>query len=486
MDNKNPVFCSLELIENRISEKLTVENIANGVYFSKYHYGRLFREIVGNSVMEYVTKRKMTLAGRALLETDTTIIDIALEYGYDSREGFTRSFKAYMGVTPTDYRKYGLASISQKTVKERSVMIYSKTTDEILRELNGFIAKAKETAECARKNDVPEYTPFWNTIADATDAYADKVKGILDRITAIPERPDEIGGRFAIIKVIEEIAFHSNLLALNAGLMVSREQSEQWPLCEKYLELAQTCVLKANKVAQFFNELSALIFEDMRKAAAQKIQEVVQKGKAAAESIVGYSYIKHEVAALVNELSAIPCEEITVSLLEDCLFKLDIFSFAADMDVSRRPDHKAIFEGLTDFKESVSEAIDFFQTLVRPETSPDLGRTVHKRFTDIAFQGNVLLFYTKGEVSHEKLGGLLSDEQKAAFGAICNKINKCIQLALNANAETAYKEIADMLYDIHSHMMMEADKLKERGGAVRFVAGEFKGLADNVMGGVFQ
>jgi len=251
LDNENPVFRSLELIENRISEKLTVEYIASGVYFSKYHYGRLFREIVGNSVMEYVTKRKMTLAGRALLETDATIIDIALEYGYDSREGFTRSFKAYMGVTPTDYRKYGLASISQKTVKERSVMIYSKTTDDILRELNGFIAKAKETAECARKNDVPEYTPFWNTIADATDAYADKVKGILERITAISERPDEIGGRFAIIKVIEEIAFHSNLLALNAGLMVSREQSEQWPLCEKYLELAQTCVLKANKVAQF-------------------------------------------------------------------------------------------------------------------------------------------------------------------------------------------------------------------------------------------
>ena len=242
-------------------------------------------------------------------------------------------------------------------------------------------------------------------------------------------------------------------------------------------------MLKANKVAQFFNELSALIFEDMRKAAAQKIQEVVQKGKAAEESIVGYSYIKHEVAALVNELSAIPCEEITVSQLEDCLFKLDIFSFAADMDVSRRPDHKTIFEGLTDFKESISEAIDFFQTLVRPEISLVLGRNVHKQFTDIAFQGNVLLFYTRGEVSHDKLGGFLSDEQKAAFGVICDKINNCIQLALNANEVTAYKEIAETLYGIHSHMMLEADKLKERGGAVRFIAGEFKGLADNVMGG---
>ena len=93
-----------------------------------------------------------------------------------------------------------------------------------------------------------------------------------------------------------------------------------------------------------------------------------------------------------------------------------------------------------------------------------------------------MLFYTKGEVSDEKLGRLLSDEQKAAFGVICNKISNCIQLALNANEETAYKKIADMLYDIHTDMIMEADKLKERGGAVRFIAGEFKGLADNVMG----
>ena len=66
MEKENPVFRSLELIESRILEKLTVEDIASGVYFSRNHYQRLFREIVGNSVMEYVTKRKLTLAGRTL------------------------------------------------------------------------------------------------------------------------------------------------------------------------------------------------------------------------------------------------------------------------------------------------------------------------------------------------------------------------------------------------------------------------------------
>lgn len=367
-------------------------------------------------------------------------------------------------------------------------MAYSKTTDEILRELNGFIAKAKETAECARKNDVPEYAPFWNTIADATDTYADKVKDVLDRITAISERPDEIGGRFAIIRVLEEIAFQSNLLAFNAGLMVSRRQPEynspQWSLCEKYLELARACVLKADKTARFMGELSSLIFEDMRRAAMGKLQEVVQKGRAAEDSIVGYSYIKQEVSALVNELASIPCEDITVARLEDCSFKLEIISFAADMEASGHPDHKAIFEGLTELKSSVSGAIDFFQTLVMPEANPVHGRNLRTHFMDIAFQGNILLFYTKGEVSDEKLGNHLSDEQKAAFCAICDEVDDFIQSALRTDAETAYKIIADSLYEIYYDMIAEADKLKERGGAIRFIAGEFKGLADNIMRGV--
>ena len=80
----NPILHSLEVIETNISEKLTVEHIANSVHFSKFHYQRLFREMVGGSVMEYVTKRKLTLAGKELLETNAAVVDIALKFGYES------------------------------------------------------------------------------------------------------------------------------------------------------------------------------------------------------------------------------------------------------------------------------------------------------------------------------------------------------------------------------------------------------------------
>jgi len=483
--NEKPVLQSLEIIENRISEKLTVENIANSVYFSKYHYQRLFREIVGDSVMEYVTKRKLTLAGKALLETSSTILDIAMEYGYDSRDGFTRSFKAYMGVTPTEYRKYGLAAISQKTGKERLTIMYSKTTDEIIRQLNDFIAKAKEAAAIARKNEVPEYIAFWNAIADATDAFADKTKDVLEQISVIAENPDEITNRFAIIKVIEDIAFQSNLLTFNIGLTVSRGQSEhihaQRPLCEKYLELTRSSVIKASKIAQFFNELSALIFEDMRKSAAEKIRTAIQKGNAAAGGIIGYSYIKDELEVVVGELSKIPLEDVTVSLLEDCLTKLGIISFAAAMDILRNPKDKALFDGLAEFESSLAETVIFFKTLVKPEDNPILARSNREHFMDITFQLNVLLFYTKGEVSHEKLGNLLDGGQKAAFDTICDKISTAIQFARNAAGETTYKEVAGRLYEVTSDMAYESGKLNEHGGAIKFLADEMRNLADHIM-----
>ena len=151
MKDKDPIFRSLAMIEERIQEKLTVEMLAEGVHFSKYHYQRIFQEIMGETVMGYVTRRRLFLAAEDLAGTKDSVIAIALKYSYDSHEGFTRSFKAYLGVTPTEYRKYHSAISFPGAKKEESAMSNSKTTDEIIRELNSLIVQAKETAADTRK-----------------------------------------------------------------------------------------------------------------------------------------------------------------------------------------------------------------------------------------------------------------------------------------------------------------------------------------------
>ena len=495
MDNNNPVFRSLDIIERRIMEKLTIENIASSIHFSKFHYQRVFRDIVGDSVMGYVTKRKLTLAGRELLETDATILEIALMFGYDSHEGFTRSFKAYMGVTPTEYRKYHLSAISLKTIKGKCAMLYSKTTDGIIRELNDLIVQAKETAEYTRKNKEANveaakfYSEFWDFIADKADAMADGLKAYLERISTISQHPDKISARFIIVKAIEDIAFKSNITALNAGLMISRaapEHSEVFkPICDKYYALAGAAQMRVGKVVEFFNELSALIFEDMRKNAEQLIQAAVEKGKAAAKELTSnadypYAYIADELISLANELSSLPLTEVTVSRMEEYLFRLDIIAFAADTDAFRAPSHKELFKGITDFRESLIEAMEFFQSLsmdfthvVEPPQSVVPERTMAKNYSDLAFQGNILLFVIRGEV--QKIGkSRLDEDQQAAFKSICVKLNKVIHLAHNATDDTVFGEMATILTDVHSQMVSEADKLGLHGSAIKFISEEVR------------
>lgn len=491
MNDENPILRSLELIETRITEKLTVENIASAVYFSKYHYQRLFQEIVGDSVMEYVTKRKLTLAGRALLKTNAAIIDVALEFGYDSREGFTRSFKSYMGVSPSEYRRYGLAAISLNTYKERFHMMYSKNTDEIIRELNEFIAKAKNLSENARKVNLLWYKEFWASVADDTDAFTGRLEAVLHRITSISEHPDEITNRFAILKIIEDISFETNVMALQIGLTaVGRAKPEDIPInkpiYDKYVELASMSAIKAGKVATFLGELTALIIDDMRTAVEQKVKDVIQKGRAAAENIQGYAiYIKDELKHMVDELVETPVESLTVSMLDECLFKMKIISLAAKVDQLRSPDTKPMFEGLRIFVDSLEAASDFFRTIIKPENNPPMERSTKKHFTDIAYQGNILRFYTKGEI--EKMGallesgGILSDDQKASFRQIDCKIDAYIKTALATSDESAYRTIGDMILDVASDLNREAENLGQHGGAIKMLAEQFDGLGKAVI-----
>lgn len=96
---------SIQYVEDHITENITVEDIAKGVGISSFYFQKGFAMICGYSVSEYIRNRRMALAGNDLLVTDEKIIDIALKYGYDSPDSFTKAFTRFHGVTPTSVRK---------------------------------------------------------------------------------------------------------------------------------------------------------------------------------------------------------------------------------------------------------------------------------------------------------------------------------------------------------------------------------------------
>lgn len=94
-------------IEGNITQELTVDEIARKALISPFYFQKGFAMLCGLTVFEYIRCRRLALAGSELLATDEKIIDIALKYGYDSPDSFTKSFTRFHGATPTAVRKDG-------------------------------------------------------------------------------------------------------------------------------------------------------------------------------------------------------------------------------------------------------------------------------------------------------------------------------------------------------------------------------------------
>ena len=94
-------------IENNLTNDITVKDIANYVYISPFYFQKGFAIVCGYSLSEYIRNRKLSVAGYELLNTNNKIIDIALKYGYDSPDSFTKAFTRFHGSTPSSVRKGG-------------------------------------------------------------------------------------------------------------------------------------------------------------------------------------------------------------------------------------------------------------------------------------------------------------------------------------------------------------------------------------------
>lgn len=98
---------AIRFIEGNISEELTVSRIAAEVNTSAFYFQRGFSMLCGYTVGEYIRLRRLSLAGSELLTSDIKIIDLAMKYGYDSPDSFSKAFTRFHGCTPTDVRKGG-------------------------------------------------------------------------------------------------------------------------------------------------------------------------------------------------------------------------------------------------------------------------------------------------------------------------------------------------------------------------------------------
>lgn len=98
----------IQFIESNLADqKPDLNSIAEATHYSKYYIHRIFSNTVGLSIHNYTKRRQLTEAARQLNCSGKTIIEIALEAGYDSQQSFSNAFKAMYKVSPDRFRKSG-------------------------------------------------------------------------------------------------------------------------------------------------------------------------------------------------------------------------------------------------------------------------------------------------------------------------------------------------------------------------------------------
>lgn len=102
MNYREIIESSIDFIEANIKEDLTAHQIAAQAGYSVYHFSRLFSAVQGVSVMDYVRFRRLSLA-RIQLLTGRRIIDISMDYGFETASGFSKAFHKAFGYSPTTY-----------------------------------------------------------------------------------------------------------------------------------------------------------------------------------------------------------------------------------------------------------------------------------------------------------------------------------------------------------------------------------------------
>lgn len=96
-------------IQEHLDDHLELEDLARVANFSPFHFHRVFRGLVGESLAEHVRRLRLERAAHRLARGDASVGEIAREAGYDAPESFSRAFRQWSGESPSDYRDHGHA-----------------------------------------------------------------------------------------------------------------------------------------------------------------------------------------------------------------------------------------------------------------------------------------------------------------------------------------------------------------------------------------
>ena len=99
------ISLALDYIDQNLDKALRLEDVAAASHFSSFHFHRIFHALVGETVNDYIARKRMERSVYRLInEADESITQVALSGGFSSVSNFSKAFKLYFGITPSELR----------------------------------------------------------------------------------------------------------------------------------------------------------------------------------------------------------------------------------------------------------------------------------------------------------------------------------------------------------------------------------------------
>ncbi|QGU96381.1 helix-turn-helix domain-containing protein [Clostridium bovifaecis] len=169
MDSLKRMNDALNYIEENLDGEIDFKEVARLAFCSEYHFQRMFSFLAGVSLSEYIRRRRFTNAAFELNNSNIRIIDLAIKYGYNSPDSFTRAFQSLHGITPSEARFNGKSLKAyprmtfQLSIKGGSEMNYRIEEKEAFR-----IIGIKKRVPIIFNGVNPEITAMWQSLTIET------------------------------------------------------------------------------------------------------------------------------------------------------------------------------------------------------------------------------------------------------------------------------------------------------------------------------
>jgi AraC family transcriptional regulator len=160
---------AVDYIESHLASDIHIEEAASKAYVSPFYFQKIFLVLCGFPVGEYIRNRRLTLAAQELSTTTIRIVDLAVKYGYDSPDSFTRAFVKFHGITPSEARKQNavlnaVAPLKIKLTLEGGTMMEYKIVSKEQFTVMGITRRFNTGTSY---QEIPE---FWNDHMKSADA----------------------------------------------------------------------------------------------------------------------------------------------------------------------------------------------------------------------------------------------------------------------------------------------------------------------------